>query len=188
MNFCENNIMFSYLKVIIGPMWSGKSSEVVRIYKHNCIARISTIVVNYADDKRYDEYLLSTHDKVKIPCHRYTRLSELLESGDLCEIKCIVIDEAQFFDDLYDSVKELLSRGKMVYVCGLDSDYEMKKFGQIIDVIPLADEVIKKQALCAICRNGKKAAFTKRLSDDHGQVVIGNDYIPVCRECHNKNI
>ena len=183
---CGNNTManFSYLKVIIGPMWSGKSSEVVSIYNHNCIARISTIVVNYEDDKRYDEYLLSTHDKVKIPCHRYTRLSELLESGDLCEIKCIVIDEAQFFCDLYDSVKKLLSMGKMVYVCGLDSDYKMEKFGQIIDVIPLADEVIKKQALCAICRNGKKAAFTKRLSDGEEQVIIGNDYIPVCRECH----
>jgi len=60
----------------------------------------------------------------------------------------------------------------------------MEKFGQIIDVIPLADEVIKKQALCAICRNGKKAAFTKRLSDGEEQVIIGNDYIPVCRECH----
>ena len=184
MNFCENNIMHSYLKVIIGPMWSGKSSEVVRIYKHNSIARISTIVVNYEDDKRYDEYLLSTHDKVKIPCHRYTHLSKLLESDDLHDIKCIVIDEAQFFDDLYDSVKELLSRGKMIYVCGLDSDYEMKKFGQIVDIIPLADGVIKKQALCAICRNGKKASFTKRLSDGEEQVIIGNDYIPVCRECH----
>ena len=72
---CGNNTMHSYLKVIIGPMWSGKSSEVVSIYNHNCIARISTMVVNYEDDKRYDEYLLSTHDKVKIPCHRYTRLS-----------------------------------------------------------------------------------------------------------------
>lgn len=182
----DNQIMqeSSYLKVIIGPMWSGKSSEVVRIYKHNEIARIPTMVVNYEEDKRYDEYLLSTHDKIKIPCRRYTHLSELLKSDDLYDIKCFIIDEAQFFDDLYDSIKHLLSIGKIIYVCGLDGDYQMKKFGQIIDIIPLADEVIKKQALCAICRNGKKAAFTKRLSNDDSQVVIGNDYIPVCRECH----
>jgi len=67
----------------------------------------------------------------------------------------------------------------------LDGDFQMKKFGHILDIIPLADEVIKKQALCAICQNGKKASFTKRLSENHAQKIIGSsDYIPVCRECH----
>ena len=80
------------------------------------LTRVS-IVINYEEDKRYDEYLLSTHDKVKIPCRRYTHLSELLGANDLYDIKCIVIDEAQFFDDLYDSVKHLLSIGKIIYVC-----------------------------------------------------------------------
>lgn len=176
----------SYLKIIIGPMWSGKSTEVIKIYKHNCIAQISTLVINYEEDKRYDKEKLSTHDKVMIPCDRYTNLTDLLKLPNLDFYKCIVIDEAQFFHDLYVVVEELLKRNKFVYICGLDSDFEMKKFGHIIDLVPMADEVIKKQALCAICRNGKKASFTKRLSKENVQKLIGtNNYIPVCRSCHS---
>ena len=180
----------AYLKVIIGPMWSGKSTEVINIYKHNCIAQISTLVVNYDEDKRYHDQKLSTHDKTMIPCKRFNKLSDLLKYKDLHKFKCVVIDEAQFFEDLKKSVEILLSMDKFIYVCGLDGDFQMKKFGYVLDIIPFADEVIKKQALCAICRNGKKASFTKRLSEEgHAvttQKLIGtNNYIPVCRECHS---
>ena len=179
----------AYLKVIIGPMWSGKSTEVINIYKHNCIAQISTLVINYEEDKRYHDQKLSTHDKTMIPCKRFNQLVDLLNYKDLHKFKCIVIDEAQFFEDLQETVEILLSMNKFVYVCGLDGDFQMKKFGYVLDIIPIADEVIKKQALCAICRNGKKAAFTKRLSTGGHTVttqkLIGtNNYIPVCRECH----
>ena len=179
----------AYLKVIIGPMWSGKSTEVINIYKHNCIAQISTLVINYEEDKRYHDQNLSTHDKMMIPCKRFHKLADLLTYKDLYIFKCVVIDEAQFFEDLKETVEKLLSLNKFVYVCGLDGDFQMKKFGYVLDIIPIADEVIKKQALCAICRNGKKASFTKRLSNEGHTVttqkLIGtNNYIPVCRECH----
>ena len=86
---------------------------------------------------------------------------------------------------MYIVVKALLEKGKIVYVCGLDGDFQMEKFGHILDIIPLADEVIKKQALCAICQNGKRASFTKRLTGENVQKLIGSsNYIPVCRECH----
>jgi thymidine kinase len=177
--------MVGYLKIIIGPMWSGKSTEVIKIYKHNCIAQISTLVVNYEEDRRYHANKLSTHDKTMIPCKRYSNLRDLLKLPNLDFYKCFVIDEAQFFDDLYVVVEKLLEKNKVVYICGLDSDFKMKKFGHIIDLIPIADEVIKKQALCALCKNGKKASFTKRLSQEDVQKLIGtNNYIPVCRSCH----
>ena len=175
----------AYLKVIIGPMWSGKSTEVINIYKYNQIAQIQTLVVNFAEDKRYHDTKLSTHDKMMIPCIRFMKLANLLDYKDLHNYKSIVIDEAQFFDDLTDAVAVLLQMKKFVYVCGLDGDFKMRKFGQILDIIPMADEVVKKQALCAICRNGKKASFTKRLTSESSQKLIGNsNYIPVCRECH----
>ena len=181
------NQLEAYLKVIIGPMWSGKSTEVINIYKYNRIAQINTLVVNFAEDKRYHETKLSTHDKVMIPCKRFVKLAHLIDDKELHDYKCIVIDEAQFFDDLVDAVAILLQMKKFVYVCGLDGDFQMKKFGQILDVIPMADEVIKKQALCAICRNGKKASFTKRLTNESSQKLIGNsNYIPVCGECHKR--
>ena len=175
----------AYLKVIIGPMWSGKSTEVINIYKYNQIAQIPTLVVNYAEDKRYHETKLSTHDKMMIPCTRFMKLAHLLDYKELHNYKSIVIDEGQFFEDLSDAVAILLQMKKFVYVCGLDGDFQMRKFGQILDIIPMADEVVKKQALCAICRNGKKASITKRLTEESSQKLIGNsNYIPVCRECH----
>ncbi len=175
----------SYLKVIIGPMWSGKTSEVINIYKYNSIAQISTLIVNFEEDKRYHDTNLSSHDKVMLPCSRYKTLAPILNRVD--DYKCFIIDEAQFFPDLYSIVESLLDAGKIVYVCGLDSDFRMKKFGNILDIIPLADEVLKKQALCAICRNGKKASFSKRLSEETTQKLIGvENYLPVCRECHKK--
>ena len=176
-----------YLKITLGPMWSGKSTEVINITKHNKIAQISTLVVNFEEDKRYHEKNLSTHDQIMIPCMRFKKLVYLVDYPDLFKYKCIIIDEAQFFDDLYDCVSILLHLKKFVYVCGLDGDFKMNKFGQVLDIIPLADEVVKKQALCALCKNGTKASFTKRLSDESSQKLIGfNNYIPVCRKCHGK--
>jgi len=177
----------SFLKIIIGPMWSGKSTEVINISKYNSIAQISTLVVNYEEDRRYHKDKLSTHDKKMIPCQRFSNLMDLVAHIKIHDFKCIIIDEAQFFADLKEAVEILLSMNKFIYVCGLDSDFQMKKFGHIHDIMPLADEIIKKQALCAICKNGKKASFTKRLSPESSQKLIGNDnYIPVCRECHQK--
>jgi thymidine kinase len=184
----SSNQMFhavSYLKIIIGPMWSGKTSEVINIYKHNCIAQIPTVIINFEEDTRYHDEKLSSHDKIMLPCSKYKTLAPLLHK--ISNYKCFIIDEAQFFPDLYLVVEKLLDAGKIVYVCGLDSDFQMKKFGHILDIIPLADEIIKKQALCAICRNGKKASFSKRLTKDTVQKLIGAvNYIPVCRECHKK--
>ena len=98
----------AYLKVIIGPMWSGKSTEVVNIYKYNQIAQIPTLVVNFAEDKRYHETKLSTHDKMMIPCMRFMKLAHLIDHKELHNYKSIVIDEAQFFEDLSDAVTILL--------------------------------------------------------------------------------
>lgn len=64
----------------------------------------------------------------------------------------------------------------------------MNKFGQMLDLIPYCNEVEKLTAICSICKNGTKAYFTKRISSEKGQKVIGSDnYLPVCRKCHRIN-
>ena len=79
----------------------------------------------------------------------------------------------------------MLNIKKHIYVCGLDGDYQMKKFGQILDIIPMCNEVEKLSAICAMCKNGTKAYFTLRLTNEKDQKVIGaKNYIPVCRKCH----
>ena len=66
-----------YLKVILGPMFSGKTTQLIRIYKHNQIAEIPTLVINYSEDDRYSNINLSTHDRIEIPCVKLTQLNEI---------------------------------------------------------------------------------------------------------------
>jgi thymidine kinase len=99
----------------------------------------------------------------------------------------ILINEGQFFPDLEEFVRTMLSQGKKIYVCGLDGDYERKKFGQILDLIPICDKVIKLTSLCTICKDGTPGIFSKRISSETEQKVIGSkNYIPVCRKCYEK--
>jgi thymidine kinase len=100
----------------------------------------------------------------------------------------ILINEGQFFPDLEEFVKRLLSENKQVYICGLDGDFERKKFGQILDLIPLCDKVHKLSSLCSLCKNGTKGIFSMRLTSEKEQTVVGSEnYIPVCRTCYEKS-
>jgi thymidine kinase len=197
-----------YLELIIGPMYSGKTSRLVEIYKQCKFCSIPVAVINHSIDTRYDdeedESLLSTHDKVKIPCIKTEKLFDIWSDNisleediktiprikdkvNVATSEVILINEGQFFQDLEEFVKILLKYDKKVYVCGLDGDFERKKFGQILDIIPLCDKVTKLTSLCSICKNGNTGIFSKRISTETEQTVVGSDnYIPVCRSCYNK--
>ncbi len=173
-----------YLKIILGCMYAGKTSKLINIYKMMKFSNISTMVINYEEDKRYHESEMSTHDKTMIPCIQTLNLMDILIKKDI-EEKVIIINEGQFFNDLKEFVILMLSKNKHIYICGLDGDYEMKKFGQILDIIPLCNEIEKLSAICSICKNGTKAYFTKRITNEKGQKIIGcTNYLPVCRKCH----
>jgi thymidine kinase len=198
----------SYLEIILGGMYAGKTSRLVEIYKQCKFCSIPVSVINHSIDTRYDdeepESLLSTHDKVKIPCIKTERLfdvwtdyidMEMTHIHDVPRIRdkfkistseVILINEGQFFLDLEDFVKILLKNGKKIYVCGLDGDFERKKFGQILDLIPLCDKVTKLTSLCSLCKNGTPGIFSKRITTEKEQTVVGSDnYIPVCRNCYD---
>jgi thymidine kinase len=192
-----------YLEIILGGMYAGKTSRLVEIYKQCTFCNISVAVINHSIDNRYDEELLSTHDKIKIPCIKTKRLFDIwsdsidMESNvelvprirdnfKVSRSSVILINEGQFFPDLEEFVKKLLLNGKKVYVCGLDGDFERKKFGQILDLIPLCDKVTKLTSLCSMCKNGTLGIFSKRISCEQIQTVVGTDnYIPVCRSCYD---
>lgn len=204
----KNNTMMSYLELIIGPMYSGKTSRLVEVYKQCQFCDISVAVINHVIDNRYDEELLSTHDKIKIPCIKTKNLKDVwlsekinLENNideniphiqdkfQIARSDVILINEGQFFEDLYDVVIDMLKCGKKVYVCGLDGDFERKKFGQILDLIPLCDKVDKLTSLCTLCKNGTRGIFSMRLTQETQQTVVGSDnYIPVCRKCYNNSV
>jgi thymidine kinase len=193
----------SYLELIIGPMFSGKTSKLVEIYKQCNFCNIPVAVINHSIDKRYDDTLLSTHDKIMIPCIQTNKLIDiwyykenpdksnidtlprLEESIKLINASVILINEGQFFEDLYPAVEHMLRHNKKIYIGGLDGDFERKKFGQILDLIPLCDKITKLTSLCSICKDGSPGIFSKRITSEKQQTVVGADnYIPVCRGCY----
>ena len=174
----------AYLEIILGPMFSGKTSYLVNMYNQCKFCNIPVVVINHSFDNRYDDTLLSTHDKIMIPCVKTEKLWDIWnDEMDLCKV--LLINEGQLFPDLHDFVTNMLKSGKMIYVCGLDGDFQRQKFGQILDLIPLCDNVQKLSSMCSLCKNGKAGIFSHRISCEKEQVVIGSDnYIPICRKCY----
>jgi len=193
-----NNVSCGYLELIIGPMYAGKTSKILEVYKQCQFCNIPVAVINHTIDKRYHESMLSTHDKVMVPCILATNLKDVWSSNKdvwysneytntLMSADVILINEGQFFSDLYETVQDMLNYEKKVYVCGLDGDFERKKFGSILDLIPFCDKITKLTSLCSICRDGTAAIFSMRITDEKEQTVVGStNYIPVCRKCYNK--
>jgi thymidine kinase len=177
-----------YLEIILGSMYSGKSTRLVEIYKQCNFCNISVAVINHSIDNRYDEELLSTHDKIKIPCIKTEKLFDISRENKIETSSVILINEGQFFSDLYDFTVSMLKNNKKIYICGLDGDFERKKFGSILDLIPLCDKVTKLTSLCSKCKNGTPGIFSMRLTSETEQTLIGSDnYIPVCRKCYEFN-
>ena len=174
--------MTGFLKLIIGPMYSGKTTKIINIYY--TLEKTNPMVINYYEDKRYDDKLLSSHDQVKIPCIQLKNISQIFTNPNLCDVNNILINEGQFFNDLKQSVIKLVNMGKSVWVCGLDGDFKREKFGEMLDLIPFCDEIEKLYSTCHIC--SKKAPFTKRITQEEGQIVIGSsNYVPLCRNCYD---
>ena len=188
----------SYLELFIGPMYAGKTSKLLDIYKQCKFCNISVTVINHSTDTRYHNTMMSTHDKIMIPCIQTIHLSDVWNYSKVDEIysdesenhiklrnsDVILINEGQFFEDLYDTVVDMLNNNKKIYICGLDGDFQRNKFGQILDLIPLCDKVTKLTSLCSICKNGAPGIFSMRLSTEKQQTLVGSDnYVPVCRKC-----
>lgn len=187
MNKSENTSGYGYLEIFIGPMYSGKTSKILELYKQYTFCNIPIAVLNHAEDTRYHETMLSTHDKAMIPCIHATNLAKVLDMKQVIDAEVILINEAQFFDDLYETVLIMLKQNKKVYLSGLDGDFERKRFGQILDLIPICDKVQKMHSFCSLCKDGTPGIFSLRLTKEKQQKLIGSDnYIPVCRNCYTK--
>lgn len=202
------------LHVIFGPMFSGKSTELSRLAARTLSVThdpTSILLINSSLDTRSSEECIRTHTGSVIPAIKILHLSDIYKDRDIpgrepitgidSTVSCnpdylsrynratdIYIDEAQFFDDLNLFVRILLKNGKRIIVAGLDSDCHQRPFGQILSIIPMADSVEKKTALCSICSITdhvyRDAPFTIK-KDDNGSIVdIGasEKYLSVCRK------
>ena len=162
------------LHIITGCMFAGKTTELANIYNDLKTAVITNVIVVDYDTGEHHTTLY-THDGTPIPCTTLINLSD-----DLLKYDVILINEAQFFIGLKDFVLHAIQKKKTIYLFGLDGDFKQEKFGEIIDLLPMADTYVKLYATC-IC--GCKASFSKRLSKQQSQYGPNDNYIPVCRAC-----
>ncbi|XP_030533359.2 thymidine kinase a-like [Rhodamnia argentea] len=174
------------IHVIVGPMFAGKTTSLLRRVELESSSGRSVAVIKSSKDTRYGLDSIVTHDGAKFPCLALKDLSSFKETFGLNaynQLDVIGIDEAQFFEDLYDFCREAADRdGKVLVVAGLDGDYLRRSFGSVLDIIPLADSVTKLTAQCELC--GKRAFFTLRKTGEMQTEVIGGAdvYMPVCRQ------
>jgi len=188
--------MTGSLSITLGPMFSGKTSKLIKEY-NQYKENNRVVAINYSEDTRYHETMLSSHDLLMIPCIMLKTLQSVWYNEkhenhkELRDATHIFVNEAQFFGDLYAIVIDMLEKGKNIYLYGLDGDYKARKFGQIFDLIPYCDNIVKLHANCELCilkdQAHGNAIFTHRITNEIEQVVIGNsNYIPLCRSCYYK--
>ena len=169
------------IEVICGPMFSGKTEELIRRVKRAQIAKQRVQIFKPAIDVRYDETKVVSHSSQEIQSEPVEKSTDILINlKDTTRI--VAIDEIQFFDDeIITVVKKLADRGYRVICAGLDLDFRAIPFGPMPMLLALADNVQKIQAICTVC--GAPATRSQRLSDCMDSVLLGetDEYEARCR-------
>lgn len=145
--------MIGHLDVITGPMFAGKSEELVKRLRRYKIAGLKVIVFNHALDTRYATNKISSHSKQKWKATSVKSPSEILAKIHK-NTDVVIVDEAQFFDmSLIGVVQKLVQGGTIVIVAGLDTDFRGEPFGCMPQLLALADgEIVKLKAVCHTCK------------------------------------
>ena len=174
------------LELIIGCMFSGKSSELIRRLKRFKAINKNVLVINSAKDTRATESVLKTHDNVTFDCIKTDSLADVVTTPEYIAADVIGVDEAQFFNNLISFAEYSMANDKHLIVAGLDGDYQQHFFGEILCLVPLANTIDKLSAYCMECKDGTLAHFTKRTlnSTNHHQEMVGagDIYMAVCRK------
>ncbi|ATZ80288.1 thymidine kinase [Bodo saltans virus] len=177
------------LKIILGCMYSGKTSALIAEYHKWESINKKPLCINFTGDNRYGnicENNMYNHNKSSVKCV-YTSNLLYVEEHIIDSVDVILINEGQFFPDLYDAVKYWCDvKQKNIIVSGLDGDYKRNEFGQMLKIIPLSNHVEKLNAFCAKCADGTLAQFTHRISKEKDLILIGGhgDYVALCRNCY----
>jgi thymidine kinase len=174
------------IEVITGPMFSGKSEELIRRLKRAQIAKRRVACFKPDLDVRYYRDAIASHSAQKLDASTVANVEELkaVLMPMIAVVEVVGIDEAQFFDaSLISLTNELVRLGRRVILAGLDTTFTGEPFAPIPDLMAIADEVIKLSAVCMQC--GAPAVHTQRLGSNQALVVVGaaGVYEARCRAC-----
>jgi len=171
-----------WIEVICGPMFSGKTEELIRRLRRAQIARQKVAIFKPQLDDRYAVDHLVSHSEVTLPSLAVRSALEILNRvGDA---QVLGIDEAQFLGlDLVSVCRRLADEGRRVIVAGLDQDYRGEPFEPVPQLLAEAEFITKTLAICVKC--GAPANRTQRLSSESQRVVVGaqDHYEARCRVC-----
>lgn len=178
-----------WIEVVCGPMFAGKSEELIRRLRRAQIARQNVAVFKPAIDDRYHPHHVVSHDGLTLEGRHVHSSKEILELA--ADAQVVGIDEVQFFDEhIVEVINQLASDGKRVVVAALDMDFRGEPFGPLPHILAIAEFVDKIQAICQQC--SEPATCTQRLVDGEPArydspielVGAGESYEPRCRACH----
>lgn len=172
-----------WIEAICGPMFSGKSEELIRRLRRATIARKRVQVFKPSIDTRYSESEIVTHADIRMRSEAVNSARDILAKLDW-RTEVIGIDESNFFGpDLFEVANQLADSGKQVIIAGLDTDFLGRPFPPMPDLLAIAESITKTLAICIRC--GAPAKHTQRLveSDELILVGAGGSYEARCRRC-----
>ena len=172
------------LELILGPMFAGKSSYILSSLRRYEAIGWQVLCITSTLDTRYEENAIHSHNHERHTAISTLELLPLRETSKYKEARLLIIEEAQFFPDLYSFVEGAVEQhGKDVIVVGLDGDSERRPFGKILNLIPLCDKVTKLTAMCKRCETPTDAIFTYRKNSDKSVISVGTEaeYEALCR-------
>lgn len=177
-----------WIEVVCGPMFSGKTEELIRRLRLAQIAKQRIEIFKPALDTRFSVEHIESHNDRRFKCTPVPCAAKILEAvGD--HTKVVGIDEAQFFDEgLVNVCQRLANHGLRVIVAGLDQDYLGNPFGSMPALMAIAESVLKVKAVCMVC--GGLATRSQRLTNETNQVLLGagNNYEARCRACFDPEL
>ena len=175
-----------HLSLVIGCMFAQKTTELLRRVRRYQSIGYKVLVVNYVADTRYGTNRIASHDKEfeKATCvERLALLEDDVRSG---AYQVLAIDEGQFFKDLYEKITQWADELPIhIVISGLDGTSDRQPFGDMLRLIPHAEEVERLSAFCSVCRDGTVAVYSQYVAAFHKHdVLIGaaESYRPVCRK------
>lgn len=174
------------IEVICGPMFSGKTEELIRRLKGATLAQLKVKTFKPVIDNRYDSEQVVSHDQTRIASTPVDHSASILLLAQNCEV--VGIDEGQFFDEgIVEICETLANKGVRVIIAGLDMDFQGRPFGPMPKLMAIAEHVTKIHAICMRC--GSAAPFSYRLNQETKTILLGekNHYEPRCRACFFKN-
>lgn len=176
------------LEVICGPMYSGKSTELIRRLDRASIAGKEVLLLRPEVDNRFSDDFLITHSGASMSAEPIGNAADFQKKTLWNKVEVIGIDEAQFLPEYFIDQIDLVARFRKVIVAGLDTTYRVEPFGIMPHLMCIADRVDKLSAVCHVC--GEDAVRTQRLIDgkpapfDGPTVLVGatDAYEARCRE------